>query len=267
MTLRSATVFGIKFGRTLTLVIATSNCWTNCYRTADAAPPSPTVTTELRSHFAPDLVGTDQINSLPFALIPNLKTNDYAEQASAHGVTVSVVEGALKYDSGAPSKLVNGFRPPSSDAPGDNTFFDNDRNGNFRFTLNALVNTPQVNTYSRHISDRTPQRYTLYGSANLTAPSTSGDLAANGWRQIADVNMRSQFEAFNGVAIASIESLTGSLGDFRYLLFDVHGVGSDGRLGTFYSEIDIVGTAIPEPGSVALMLLTAFVVGACGRRR
>jgi hypothetical protein len=225
---------------------------------------TPVITTELRSHFAPDNVGTGQINSSPFTTIPNLRSNDYADTAAGHGVTVTVLNGVLGSVSGPASRLNNGFWPTTSDDPGNNVYFENSSMGTFLFNLKALVDVTEVTSYSRHTDGRTPQRYTLYGSTSSQAPSASGDLTANGWQQVADVNMRGQFEAFNGIAGADIRNSAGSLGAYRFLLFDVHGVGSDGAFGTFYSEIDIAGTAVPEPNSFAAMFIA--LLWHCGSR-
>lgn len=237
------------------------------YATVATAAVTPVITTELRSHSAPDNVGTGQISSSPFTTIPNLRTNDYVDLAAGHGVSVTVLNGALESGSGAASRLINGFWPTTSDDPANNVFFQNSNSGMFLFNLNGLVDTTEVNTYSRHTLDRTPQRYTLYGSDSLLAPSATGNLAANGWQPIADVNMRSQFESFNGIAGANIRNSVGSLGAYRFLLFDIHGVGSDGALGTFYSEIDVIGTLVPEPNSfVGMFILLLWHFGFRNRK-
>jgi hypothetical protein len=269
MTRFSRTIKGgwIRAGLCLLLRSAVLMICIGAYATVANAAITPVITTELRSHFAPDNVGSGQINSSPFTTIPNLRTNDYADNAAGHGVSVTVLNGTLESGSGAASRLINGFWPTTSDDPANNVFFQNFNSGMFLFNLNGLVNTTEVNTYSRHTDGRTPQRYTLYGSDSLQAPSATGNLTPNGWQQLADVNMRSQFEAYNGIAGANIRNLSGSLGAYRFLLFDIHGVGSDGGFGTFHSEIDVVGTLVPEPNSfVGIFILLLWHFGLRNRK-
>lgn len=205
------------------------------------------VMTEIRSHNSPDNVGHGSIITPPFTTIPNLSSSDWADSNAGHGATVTMVDGVLNYDSGPPSRLNNGFWEATSDSPGNSTFFSNFNMGKFLFNLNGLVSVTAVNSYSRHRDGRTPQFYTLYGTSQIAPPATTGNLPANGWQNLTTVNMRADFATFNGVAGAHIKNDSGSLGDFRYLLFDIHGVGSDGGFGTFYGEIDVVGTmAVPE---------------------
>jgi hypothetical protein len=238
-----------------------------CLLVASRAAGTIVVTTEIRSHFAPDNVGRGLILTPPFSVVPNLRDDDYADILSRNGVVVTMLNGVLNYDSGPPSRLINGFWQPVADDPGNSAFFENDRNGEFLFDLNGLVKVTEVNSYSRHVDGRTPQKYTLYGSGEVPAPSTIGNLELNGWQRLANVDMRSEFVAFDGVAGANIQNSTGSLGTFRYLLFDIHGVGNDGGFGTFYGEIDIVGTQVPEPDAVGLILLGTAFIGSLRRPR
>ena len=131
-------------------------------------------------------------------------------------------------------------------------FFEEEQNGVFLFNLRNLVNVTEINTYSRHSNVRTPQRYRLYASDDPLAPSTTGNLIANGWELLTQVNMLTTDLPIddpgttNGIAGVHIaDDGGGSLGQFRYLLFDILGVHTGGKYGTLYSEIDIVGSASP----------------------
>ena len=62
-----------------------------------------------------------------------------------------------------------------------------------------------------------------------------------GWRQIAFVDTRPKEGDGGGQYAVSLTDTTGSLGRYRYLLFDVFETESDDVWGnTFYSEIDVI---------------------------
>jgi len=221
------------------------------------------VRVETRTHFGPDNVGTGVITTPPFSIIPNLRDDDYADIAGGHAVTVSVHNGQLHYLSGSPEKLLDGLWPRTADEPRENTFFANDVQGMFLFDLNGLVDVQQINSYSRHWLDRTPQKHTVYVSDTRNPPSTAGNLEANGWDLLAPVNTLPHFVTLHGVAGVNITDSTGSLGKYRHVLFDIHG---NNGFGTFYSEIDIVGTLVPEPSTLALLCIGVFGLLLPGKR-
>ena len=185
------------------------------------------------------------VGAAPFSTIPNLSASDFADSSGINSVSASVVTGSLHPVSGPFSKLFDGQWPATWDSPGD-TVFDLQRLG---VNLNGSVDLSQINTYSRHVTSRTPQSYTLYGSNAILAPDgtgTPGDLITNGWTQIDSVDTTGASPP-NGTntALAGIAgaSANGSLGQFRHLLFDLSTSGSGGAFaGTFYGELDIQGT-------------------------
>ena len=138
--------------------------------------------------------------------------------------------------------------------------------------LQQTVNVQQFNSYNVISTDgnRNYQRYNLYGSNAATAPTT-----ADGWSLIANVatdNLWTPTPADNhqtgGASVSGIDA------NYRYLLFDAHnegvaGVGGTAYCGTHYVELDVVGTAVPEPGSVALLVsaLISLLAYASKRRK
>jgi len=239
----------------------------------------PIITMESRYHGDPDNVGSGPITTNPFQWVPTVSNKDYADASQGHGVTATIVAGAKSSGSGAPSVLLDGQWPSSWDAPGQVLFDDGNYPFRVLFDLKDRLSVEMINTFSRHTQAtnpsngaRTPQVYTLYGIDADTPPSATGDLIANGWIPIAVVDTRpyaySNGTGTNlpGVAGVSITPLDGiSLGVYRYLLFDFQ--PSTETYGTFYAEIDIFGTVVPEPASWLLVLFGLTSLGLVALRK
>lgn len=160
---------------------------------------------------------------------------------------VAVIAGTPDRGSADVSALVDGLTPTVEDEPGANLFFAaNTWGGRFRFDLGAIEDVAEVRSYSWHPDSRAPQVYYVYGSDGTSptfdpAPGTKKDLAACGWTQIAFVDTRPKSGDAGGQYAVSVTDTTGSLGRYRYLLFDVFETESDDVWGnTFYSEINVV---------------------------
>ena len=111
--------------------------------------------------------------------------------------------------------------------------------------LGSIIEIAQVNSYSWHSNSRGPQVYRLWAGAG-TDPSFNAEPMGNidpatcGWKLIATVDTRSS-EPDGGQYGVSISNAGGSLGKFRYLLFDLYVTEVADNFGnTFYSEIDVV---------------------------
>jgi len=204
-----------------------------------AARAATVVEVETRLHSDAGMNISQPVN--PFSTVPNLSAADFAE---TNPVAISVVKGTAFTASGPPSKLIDGLWSwdGDRDAPGQ-TLFSNDASFAFQYDLRQVVTVDQINTYSRHVGNRTPQVYTVYGSAAETPPTTNGD--PTGWTAIATVDTRTgntpddtggSYDGIAGVGIR--DSGAGSLGGYRHLLFDTTKPGA----GTFYAEVDVVGT-------------------------
>ncbi|MAE63633.1 MAG: hypothetical protein CMJ18_05125 [Phycisphaeraceae bacterium] len=130
-------------------------------------------------------------------------------------------------------RLTDGESPGNSDDPARTTFFDGGV-GRMWMDLGRVRNIARINTYSRHRGDRAAQRFVLWASASKERPSTGGDLAGAGWRQIANVDTTGLgWGAKHGSCVMA----KNGLGRARWLLFDTvpiwHGQG------TFFGEIDV----------------------------
>ena len=118
--------------------------------------------------------------------------------------------------------------------------------GAFDSTSGRSIDVAAVNTYSWHPNTRAPQVYRVYASDGTDpnfnpTPGVKVDLSTCGWREIAFVDTRPKEGDDGGQYGVSIADTSGSLGRYRYLLFDVFETESDDPWGqTFYSEIDVV---------------------------
>jgi hypothetical protein len=173
-----------------------------------------------------------------FGEAPRPSTNDIATAAA-----FSILDGEPAPRSGGLGALHDGKLPSGPDRPDQNFFFQNGADGGMvRIDLGHVILVQAVNTYSCHPSNRAPQIYTLYGSDGketgfAASPQRGSDLEKLGWYRIAsvDTGMRGDF---GGQWAVSLSGANGSLGRFRYLLFDIR----NPELNTFYSEIECGST-------------------------
>jgi len=159
--------------------------------------------------------------------------------------------------------------PAEADDPGSNFFFkDGTPGGRIEVDLGHAFELKQVNTYSWHPSTRGPQVYKLYAgdetdAAFNAAPAAGADLQKMGWKLVASVDTRIKGVESGGQYGVSVSDSTGSMGKYRYLVFDIASTESDDDFGnTFYSEIDVVEVNAPvepvgSPASSALVVHTA----------
>jgi hypothetical protein len=175
-----------------------------------------------------------------FKHVPPPSRNDAATSAE-----FTIVEGRRDGNGGDLGVLHDGNLPRSEDAPRENFFFaSGTAGGKLRVDLGRAIEIKQVNTYSWHGGDRGPQVYTL-SAGNTGAPG--------GWKQLAQVDTRPKSGSAGGQYGVSIADSTGSLGRYRYLLFDIARTEANDPFGnTFFSEIDVVEAGGPAPEPVAL---------------
>lgn len=176
-----------------------------------------------------------------FKKVPSPSRDDAAAKAQ-----VTIVDADPDSNSGDIGVLTDGLLPDSEDQPRRNFFLNaGSGGGRLRMDLRRVIEIAEVNTYSWHSNSRAPQVYRVWasdgsGSNFNAAPNASINPAACGWKLIATVDTRSN-EAEGGQYGVSIADAGGSLGSFRYLLFDLYVTEVADDFGnTFYSEIDVV---------------------------
>jgi hypothetical protein len=185
--------------------------------------------------------GADAIKSFKFKSLRPVK-DDAAAKAS-----LMLLAGEVDPEGADLSALTDGVVPTKEDDPKANFSFANGSSGGrFRIDLGEAVEISQINTYSWHSGARASQVYRLYGSdgaeLNFCAEPKSGVTPSNcGWKVITTVDTRRNGGDGGGQYVAGISEARGSLGRYRYLLFDCWAVENDDDFGnTFYSEIDVI---------------------------
>ena len=171
-----------------------------------------------------------------------------AKDDAAAKAKLTLIDGNLHQGSAELSALVDGRLPSDEDEPGANVFFRaGSSGGRFRMDFSGLTEIVEVNTYSWHSNSRGPQLYKLYAADGLDPkfnpdPKRGVDPASCGWKLIALVSTLTDRGDEGGQYGASVTDPSGSLGKYRYLLFDCYVTELYDNWGnTFYSEIDIIG--------------------------
>lgn len=179
-----------------------------------------------------------------FKNVPSPVANDAASSAK-----LTLVGGELDAGSAELNSLVDGRLPTDEDEPGANVFFSaGSSGGRFRMDFGRAIEIAQVNSYSWHPNSRGPQLYKLYAAegseTNLDLdPKRGVDPATRGWKFIATVNTLPQQGEDGGQYGVSVTASNGSLGTYRYLLFDCYVTELYDNWGnTFYSEIDVISS-------------------------
>jgi Peptidase of plants and bacteria len=192
-------------------------------------------------------------SAFKFQHVPQPSKNDAGSAAK-----FSVIDGEADAGSGGISMLNDGAVPMEEDDPSANFFFaPGTDGGRVLADLGNVIDLKQVSSYSWHPGSRGPQVYQLYASDGTfnkfdSKPEKGKDLATCGWKLLAKVDTRKQSKGTGGQYGVCISETGGSLGKFRYLLFDISRTEEDDDFGnTFYSEIDIVGKDDPAPIPVA----------------
>lgn len=177
-----------------------------------------------------------------FKSVPPPASNDAARQAR-----LTLVEGARDRNEGGLEVLCDGRKPSEEDEPAANFFFAaGSTGGRILMDLGSVIEVQRVSSYSWHPGARGPQVYRLFGADGQAAgfnaePKSGTEPATCGWTLVASVDTRPKSGEPGGQYGVSVTDAGGSLGRFRYLLFDVKPTERDDPFGqTFFSEIDVV---------------------------
>ena len=186
--------------------------------------------------------GSAETKEFKFKNVPSPTKDDAAAKAK-----LILVDGEIDSNGADLSALTDGRLPTIDDEPQENFFFNAGTNGGrFMMDLGNNIEIAQINTYSWHPDTRGPQVYKVYASDGADAKfNTSPKMNINptncGWKLIASVDTRPKQGFGGGQYGVSITDSTGSIGKYRYLLFDCVVTETGDDFGnTFYSEIDVV---------------------------
>jgi hypothetical protein len=166
---------------------------------------------------------------------------------AASGATLKLIVGQASGNGAGLKALTDGVLPSDEDDPNANFFFtDGSDGGRFLLDIGRSIEVAQVNTYSWHTDSRGPQVYNLFMSDGTDPnfnpePDAHTDPAARGWKLIATVDTRLNPDDDGGEYGVSISDASGSLGKYRYFLFDAIPTETDDDWGnTFFSEINVI---------------------------
>jgi hypothetical protein len=169
------------------------------------------------------------------------------DDAAAHA-ELALIAGRPDGNSAGLNALTDGLLPGEDDQPGANFFFRaGSWGGRIRMDLGRAIDIAQIHSYSWHSDSRAPQVYKVYGSDGSdptfdAMPPSKLDPITRGWKLIAFVDSRPKEGDEGGQYGVSIADSSGTLGRYRYLLFDCFEAESEDAWGnTFYSEIDVCG--------------------------
>lgn len=184
-----------------------------------------------------------------FKNVPSPVKDDAASTAK-----LTLIDGEIDAGSAELSALTDGRLPTDEDEPAANLFFSaGSSGGRFRMDFGKPIDIAQVNTYSWHPNTRGPQLYKLYAAEGSEAklsldPKRGVDPASTGWKFIVAVSTLPKQGEDGGQYGVNIKHSGGSLGKYRYLLFDCYVTELYDNWGnTFYSEIDVISVLPRRP--------------------
>lgn len=183
-----------------------------------------------------------------FKNVPAPSRGDAATKAK-----FTIVDGERDSNGGDLAQLHDGRVPSEDDQPARNFFFGQGADGGrLQIDLGTNITIKQVNTYSWHSNARGPQVYKLYASDGAAdgfkaEPKRATDPESCGWKLVTKVDTRPKEGQGGGQYGVSISDSSGTIGQYRYLLFDISRTEDRDPFGnTFYSEIDVIDPNAPE---------------------
>lgn len=168
---------------------------------------------------------------------------DDANQGRNPQVVISYVPafGKPHADAGAVGfhlpRLNDGKFATTSDDPANSIWFDTKEQSRILVDLGQATDIARINVYSWHSGALSPQRYTLWASDAESAPSADSSDLSKGWKELARVDTFPLGEG--GKHGSSINSPSGVVGRYRYLLFDLTPNKPEWSRSGFLSEIDV----------------------------
>jgi hypothetical protein len=201
--------------------------------------------------------GSTQPYLVTVIVLPNVTSNSYNEWTTvpnntdgdvALNKTVTLCDGSLQSDSQPVSALTDGLWQTSSDNAGRSVFgaFGAGKNYRVSIDLTQAYSISEIDAWSWHNGVRAPQEYDVWGAASPTATGTDLTYASYAF----GVGLSSAGYTLIGHVATSTASgkwttqFTGSIGSYRYLVFDIPPAPGPTGAGTFFGEIAVKGTLV-----------------------
>lgn len=191
-----------------------------------------------------------------FPTVPPPARNDAATDAK-----FTIVFGKKDRVADDVDRLHDGRVPDWEDQPLANFAFAGREDGRLLIDLGHSIDIAQINTYSWHPGARAPQVYKLYAADGTEKkfnpkPGRNVEPPSRGWKLIATVDTWPKNDDAGGQYGVSTFDTQGSLGHYRYLLFDIARTRDDlDAVHTYYNEIDVVESGT-KPTPVAAYLIS-----------
>ena len=169
-----------------------------------------------------------------------------ATDAATNAIFTSV-DGTPVQPENAIDRLHDGLIQTEADQPRHSFYYETATlEGRLKIELPRTMPIASINTYSWHKSDRGPQVYELFGSDGSSprfnaSPTIGIDPTQCGWVHIASVDTRPKSGPIGGRYAVSVSHRSGTVGNFRYLLFEMFPTETRDPYGhTLYGEIDVI---------------------------
>ena len=108
-----------------------------------------------------------------------------------------------------------------------------------------MDNIDRIHTFSRHRTDRAPQKFVLYGACGASLPEPAAKILGAAWQRFAAVDTTRLGQG--GMHVSSIAAKEEFLERFRYLLWDMEPINHADQ-GTFLTEIDVYSRPMKRSG-------------------
>lgn len=153
-------------------------------------------------------------------------------------------------------RLNDGKFALSGDDTANSTWFDAKGNCRILVDLGQKTNVARINVFSWHSGALSPQLFTLWASDADSPPSTDPSDLSRNWSELARVDTSPLGEG--GKHGSSINSPSGVIGHFRYLLFDFRPNKPEWSRSGFLSEIDVYasGRTLDEVRMISRVVAT-----------
>ena len=171
--------------------------------------------------------------------VPNNTNGDVAL-----GKAVTLCDGSVQQPDNPPvSRFTDGIWQNSNDNPGNSVYAAWNENVRVSIDLTQAYSISEIDAWSWHNGDRAPQEYYVWGAASPTATGTNLTFASYAF----GTGLGSAGYTLIGHVTTGTNSgqwttqVSGSIGTYRHLVFDIPPAPGPTGAGTFFGEIAVRG--------------------------